>query len=171
MAHALLNGVALSCYAVSLGARRYGSRGFGIALAYTGYALVSAYAYLGGELSFNHGIGTKHTAVPVNPPDEFIAVLPEAALTSEPQLVDQNGIALLLARDGTGISAVSAPSAPHRGASLIDGEFADGCVTCPWHGARFALRDGAVLEGPAVYPLARFETRVVNGTIEVRAYG
>ena len=43
-------------------------------------------------------------------------------------------------------------------------------VTCPWHGSCFALGDGALLRGPSAMPLPRYETRVKDGTVEVRAF-
>src|SRR5437868_3704312 len=33
-----------------------------------------------------------------------------------------------------------------------DGELADGCLTCPWHGSMFRLTDGSVAQGPATAP-------------------
>lgn len=169
MAHALTNAAALGLYLWSAGARRSGARGVGIATAFAGYGLVSAGAYLGGELSQGYGIGSKHTTVPLEPPDDFSAVLPERELlVNHPQRVELGGIPVLLSRDAAGIHAVSAVCT-HRGAPLEQGTFADGCVTCPWHGARFRLADGGILEGPAVYPLARFETRERDGSIELRA--
>jgi nitrite reductase/ring-hydroxylating ferredoxin subunit len=42
-------------------------------------------------------------------------------------------------------------------------------VICPWHGSRFALQNGQVLEGPFTYIQPVLETRVRNGQIEVRA--
>jgi nitrite reductase (NADH) small subunit len=39
---------------------------------------------------------------------------------------------------------------PHAGASLSSGHVEDGCVTCPWHGWRFRLADGAWADNPRV---------------------
>jgi len=41
-------------------------------------------------------------------------------------------------------------------------------VICPWHGSRFALDSGAMLDGPATVPQPRYEARVRGGQIEVR---
>jgi len=41
-------------------------------------------------------------------------------------------------------------------------------VKCPWHGSRFALEDGRVLDRPAVHPQPSLEARARNGQIEVR---
>jgi uncharacterized membrane protein len=55
---------------------------------------------------------------------------------------------------------------------LVEGEpmavTAD-CIECPWHQSRFRLEDGEVAQGPAVHPQPRFEARVVDGVVEVRA--
>lgn len=37
----------------------------------------------------------------------------------------------------------------HRGGPLGEGELVGNVVTCPWHGARFDVRNGAVLGPPA----------------------
>ncbi|MBI4259293.1 MAG: Rieske (2Fe-2S) protein [Actinobacteria bacterium] len=41
-------------------------------------------------------------------------------------------------------------------------------VTCPAHGSMYGLADGRVLRGPSATPLPRYETRVTDGTVEVR---
>jgi Rieske [2Fe-2S] domain len=55
----------------------------------------------------------------------------------------------------------------HLSAPLSDGEFADGCVTCPWHGSMFRLADGSVARGPATAPQPTFRTRVRDGILQV----
>ena len=47
----------------------------------------------------------------------------------------------------------------------------DGTIQCPWHGARFDCRTGAVRQGPACEPVAVYEVRVEDGTVWVRARG
>jgi nitrite reductase/ring-hydroxylating ferredoxin subunit len=75
---------------------------------------------------------------------------------------------VLLYRDGTGLHALWA-SCTHQGGPLGEGEFADGCVRCPWHGSTFRLADGKVVRGPAASSQPVFETRVMDGKVEVRA--
>ena len=41
-------------------------------------------------------------------------------------------------------------------------------VTCPAHGSTFGLDDGKVMRGPAMKPVDAYETRVVDGTVEIR---
>lgn len=167
--HALLNTLGAGAYVVSLMLRAKRHRGAGIATGFIGYGIVALAGYLGGELAFNFHIGAKHQAPPIFPPSEFTAVLAdEELLAGSHQRVEFAGIPVLLSRDARGeLQAISAVCS-HRGGPLEQGKFADGCVRCPWHGGRFRLADGAVVEGPPVFPLAHFETRVRDGRIEVR---
>ena len=58
----------------------------------------------------------------------------------------------------------------HREFALSAGEILeDGTVECPWHGARFDCRTGAVKRGPADRPIAVFEARVEGDDVLVRA--
>ena len=50
---------------------------------------------------------------------------------------------------------------------LSDGELAEGCLTCPWHGSVFRIADGSVTRGPATAPQPAFETRETGGAIQV----
>lgn len=82
----------------------------------------------------------KHNVTPIFPPIDFAAVLTEIDLVGhEPKLAQFSDIPILLLRDAQGeIHSISAVCT-HRGAPLETGTFTDGCVTCPWHGARFAF--------------------------------
>ncbi|MDQ2812259.1 MAG: Rieske (2Fe-2S) protein [Actinomycetota bacterium] len=55
----------------------------------------------------------------------------------------------------------------HMSGPLSDGELADGCLTCPWHGSAFRVADGSVARGPATAPQPAFAVREVAGMIEV----
>ncbi len=57
---------------------------------------------------------------------------------------------------------------PHMGASLADGAFQGGVVTCPWHAWRFDVRDGRWCDNPKI-KIDTFEVRVVDDLIQVRA--
>ena len=57
---------------------------------------------------------------------------------------------------------------PHEGGSLGQGVVLAGDVTCPWHGSRFRMSDGGVVNGPAVYAEPTFAVRVRDGKIELR---
>ena len=57
----------------------------------------------------------------------------------------------------------------HLGGPLAEGTVDDDSIRCPWHGSRFALDDGRVLEGPSTFPQPCFEVRIHAGQIQVRA--
>jgi nitrite reductase/ring-hydroxylating ferredoxin subunit/uncharacterized membrane protein len=170
VAHSSLMGAAFFAYCTALALRRSGNRPAGVACALAGYALVLAGAYLGGELSLGYQLGVKHTAVPKEPPADFVRVaaldeLVEGKMTR----VEVDGLPILLLRQGLDVRAV-AGACTHRGAPLDEGTLEAGaCVRCPWHGSVFSFDDGGVLEGPATFPLARFETRVLLGDVQLRA--
>jgi 3-phenylpropionate/trans-cinnamate dioxygenase ferredoxin subunit len=55
----------------------------------------------------------------------------------------------------------------HEEGPLCEGEI-EGCeVTCPWHGAKFDIRTGEVLQDPAYDAVARHNVRIVGSDIEV----
>ena len=56
----------------------------------------------------------------------------------------------------------------HDGEELTGGPIDNDQIICPRHGARFCLRTGAALTPPAYEAVATFQTRVVDGRIQVR---
>lgn len=55
----------------------------------------------------------------------------------------------------------------HDGGPLAEGEVEGHEVTCPWHGAVFDIRTGAVLGPPAGENVASYHVRVNGPDIEV----
>lgn len=53
----------------------------------------------------------------------------------------------------------------HQGCPVAD--VADGTINCRCHGARFALADGAVVQGPATRPLAAATVTVSGATLTI----
>jgi nitrite reductase/ring-hydroxylating ferredoxin subunit len=49
---------------------------------------------------------------------------------------------------------------PHRRGPLNEGTLEGSTVTCPWHGSKFNVCTGAVLQGPAKDPLATYRVTV-----------
>jgi nitrite reductase (NADH) small subunit len=56
---------------------------------------------------------------------------------------------------------------PHAGASLSSGYVEEGVVTCPWHGWRFRLSDGAWADNPKV-KTGCYAVQVVNNEVHVQ---
>ena len=55
----------------------------------------------------------------------------------------------------------------HRGGPLSEGEVWGEEVTCPWHGAVYNIKTGAVLGAPAPRGVASYPVRVQGGDVEV----
>lgn len=165
--HALVNSVGLACFTASWVARKRGRRAQGVALGMVGHTFVGLGGYLGGHLSYAMGVGVDTTAFQSGP-EEWTPLL-DADLIPEGKAVgvDVEGVRLLLVREGDEVRALAA-RCTHRGGPLDEGDVADGCVTCPWHGSRFELATGDIVRGPATAPQPAFETRVAQGRLEVR---
>jgi nitrite reductase/ring-hydroxylating ferredoxin subunit/uncharacterized membrane protein len=167
LVHGLLNTGALTLYTASWLLRRFNARRAGRGVAVLGYLMANASAYLGGHLVFGEQIGVDHTA-DQQPPDMFVPVLREIDLPENVlSRVVAKGMPVLLLRRGERIYGI-AETCAHLGGPLAQGTVEDLSVICPWHGSRFSLEDGEVLNGPSTYPQPCFETRVQNGRIEVR---
>jgi nitrite reductase (NADH) small subunit len=55
----------------------------------------------------------------------------------------------------------------HRGGPLSEGEVSGEEVTCPWHGAIYNIKTGAVLGSPAPRGVASYPVRVQGSDVEV----
>jgi nitrite reductase/ring-hydroxylating ferredoxin subunit/uncharacterized membrane protein len=166
--HAAANVTALGFFTASYLARRRG-RG-GRALALTGAGALAAGGHLGGHLSFAEGVGVNQTAFEDGPGDWTPTLTEHELAAGRPVCARAGDVNVLIVRDGDGIHAMD-DRCTHRGGPLHEGEVADGCVTCPWHGSRFRLTDGSVERGPASSPQPLYETRVSDGRVEVRRAG
>jgi nitrite reductase/ring-hydroxylating ferredoxin subunit/uncharacterized membrane protein len=163
--HAATNATAASLFAASWVKRRNGSNGRLLALA--GGGAMAAAGYLGGHLTLAEGVGVDRTAFE-DAPDEWVAVLDDTALQEGlARCVEVDGTAVLVARRGGTLYALS-DHCSHRGGPLHKGTLDGVTVTCPWHDSVFDLRDGALVHGPAAYPQPSWDTRVRDGRIEVR---
>lgn len=57
---------------------------------------------------------------------------------------------------------------PHQQLPIADGLVEGDDITCPFHGARFCIKTGQVLSPPACEDLTTWETRIVDGEIQVK---
>jgi nitrite reductase/ring-hydroxylating ferredoxin subunit/uncharacterized membrane protein len=170
--HAVVNSSALALYAGSWIARRRGRHARGVALSWAGATFATVGGFLGGHLVAALGVGVDHTTFDESI-DEWTAVGELDTLSDQLTRVEVLGTPILLHRSGDEIQAIAA-TCPHRGAPLDEGTVDEGTnegdvVTCPWHGSRFCLRDGSLLEGPSPTGVVSYETRVRAGTVEIRS--
>jgi nitrite reductase/ring-hydroxylating ferredoxin subunit/uncharacterized membrane protein len=168
LVHAGCNTLALLCYSASLVARLLGRRKAGVGLGLAGATAITAGGYLGGHLSYVRAVGVERKRF-AGGPAGWTAVLDAAELEEgRPRVVRAGDTEVLLYREGNRLRALWA-SCTHQGGPLAEGRFADGCVTCPWHGSTFRLADGKVVRGPAAASQPVYEARVTDGKVEVRA--
>jgi len=82
-------------------------------------------------------------------------------------VVLDDGRRLCLVREGATVHAME-DRCPHRDFALSGGDVVAPCVIeCPWHGARFDLRTGAVLQGPATDAVPVYPVQVTDGMVFV----
>jgi len=167
LVHGLLNLGATACFTASWVLRRRKERENARICSLVGYLIAVGSAYLGGSLVYRDRIGEDHTDHRPLPRD-FVPVLDEAELPENtPRRVGVAGVQVLLVRRGDQVYALGEVCG-HLGGPLAEGNLEDCSIRCPWHGSRFALDDGRVLEGPSTFPQPRYEARISNGRIEVR---
>jgi nitrite reductase/ring-hydroxylating ferredoxin subunit len=163
--HAAGNAVAIGLYGASLAAR--GPR-LSRALRLAGLAAVSASGLLGGHISFRLAGGANHAEdVPhlLKPGWHYLMVaadLPEGQPVR--RLVGE--VPVVAIRTDGRVHAL-ADRCSHMSGPLSDGDLADGCLSCPWHGSAFRVADGSVARGPATAPQPSFKVREVGGAIQV----
>jgi nitrite reductase/ring-hydroxylating ferredoxin subunit len=169
-AHGLLNTIGLVLSIASLVLRATGRRNAGRVAFLAGYSVAGMAAHLGGELSYHYGLRVDPNAFQPAGPDEFTPVLDEDELAQDGmRRVEVEGAGILLSRSSNGdVCAISAVC-NHFGGPLEEGDREGDTVVCPWHKSRFNLCSGEAIDGPAVFPQPRYETRVRDGKIEVKA--
>ena len=138
-----------------------------VALSFVGFLIVTAGAFVGGDVVYvfgnmvsRHafrGAGTKWIKLDTGDVSD-LAALPDATPTKMRAGIND----LVVVRQGDTVQALHAVCA-HAGGPLDQGAIVDGCVECPWHGSRFRLSDGLVRQGPSVYDQPSYEIRTADG--------
>jgi 3-phenylpropionate/trans-cinnamate dioxygenase ferredoxin subunit len=82
--------------------------------------------------------------------------------------VDADGRKIAVARLPDGSFAAFQDECTHEECALSEGDVEGEHVVCYCHSAEFDLRTGAVVNGPAEAPISVYETRVVDGEVEIR---
>jgi len=99
---------------------------------------------------------------------DWIDVVAESALAEGEHVVaDVDGTEVAVFKTAEGIYAVQ-DVCTHDGAEIASGCLEGSEIICPRHGARFCLKTGKVLRGPAYEDLPCFPVRVEEGVIQVR---
>lgn len=169
VAHGLLNTAGLALSMASLLLRVSGRRNAGRLAFLAGFSITGTAAHLGGELSYNYGLRVNRNVFEWAGPDEFIPVMEEKDLPENGlRQVSLDGADILLSRVSDGRICAISSVCSHFAGPLAEGEREDDTVICPWHGSRFDLCTGQVIDGPAIFPQSRWETRVRDGKIEVK---
>src|SRR5918997_6398859 len=170
VAHGLLNTVGLVLSIVSLVLRATGRRNAGRLTFLAGYSINGMALHLGGELSYHYGLRVDRNVFENVGPDEFVPVLDEGELAENGlRRVEVDGVGVLLSRSAAGEICAIAATCNHFSGPLEAGEREGDTVVCPWHSSRYDLCSGEVIDGPAVFPKSRYETRVRDGRIEIKA--
>ena len=170
VAHGLLNTVGLVLSIVSLVLRATGRRNAGRLTFLAGYSINGMALHLGGELSYHYGLRVDRNVFENVGPDEFVPVLDEGELAENGlRRVEVDGVGVLLSRSAAGEICAIAATCNHFSGPLEAGEREGDTVVCPWHSSRYDLCSGEVIDGPAVFPQSRYETRVRDGRIEIKA--
>ena len=172
--HALLNTVGLGLQLQSWRDRRNGRQARGVLLSLAALGLGSVSAYLGGHMSYRQAAGVNHA-------EEASHVLPQewTRLCGLDELPD--GRPTRLAVGGVPVFALRRDRrvdvlfdlCAHLSGPLSEGELSGSgdelCVTCPWHGSVFRVRDGAVRQGPTTSPQPVLQVRLeADGSVMVR---
>jgi nitrite reductase/ring-hydroxylating ferredoxin subunit/uncharacterized membrane protein len=171
--HSVLMIVALVVYFLSF-LVRMGPPGFGFLetpagfiLSIVGFLILSAGAYVGGDLVYAlgnmvdrhafRGAGTKWIALE---PAEMDASgsIPEGRPIKARLGINQ----LVLVRQGEKILALHDTCA-HAGGPLNEGRIVGDAIECPWHQSKFKLANGHNAGGPSVYDQPAYEVRAKDG--------
>jgi nitrite reductase/ring-hydroxylating ferredoxin subunit/uncharacterized membrane protein len=170
VAHGLLNTIGMVLSIVSIILRASGRRNAGRLTFLTGYSISGMAAHLGGELSYHYGLRVDRNVFQGTGPDEFVPVLGESELAQDDlRRVEVEGVGVLISRSSAGEVCAIAATCNHFSGPLEAGEREGDTVVCPLHNSRFDLCSGKVIDGPAIFPQSRYETRVRDGKIEVKA--
>lgn len=165
--HGVLNSAAMALQGASLAARMTGHRGPARALSLGSLGVTAVAGFVGGHLVQGRG-AMVNRVVGESGPTRWVRAVEETALADGGSTgVEVEGRRVLLHRAGDEVHAIGNVCS-HAGGVLSRGEIDDCVVTCPLHGARFDVRDGHVVRGPAHHPQPVLPARIRQGWIEVR---
>jgi len=153
---------------VALAVWTAGGRSAGLAIATVGLMVSLFGAYVGGHLTFRFGTMVNRHAFTHFSSDWSDAGSATDFNEGELKLAHAGDIPVLLVRRGGAVHAI-ANTCSHAGGPLNEGKLDGDVVTCPWHGSRFCVTDGAVKGGPATFAQPAYLVREESGRVKVRA--
>jgi len=80
--------------------------------------------------------------------------------------VDTGTLFVLVCNVGGELMAVE-DKCSHDGSSMLGGCIEGDEIICPWHGARFCLRNGAAMAAPAYEGIPTYPVRINGRNIEI----
>ncbi|MCT2546942.1 MULTISPECIES: Rieske 2Fe-2S domain-containing protein [Streptomyces] len=172
--HAASIAAAVGLYGASWTARSRDRGGLGRALGFAGLTAVGTGAALGGHLAYRQAAGANKTEAVAHlvEPGWHTLGRPEEFATGTGVRRMLGEVPVLVVRKSDDVFHVLADRCSHFSGPLSEGEVADGCVTCPWHGSVFRLSDGWNVGGPATAPQPTFDTRTDGkGNLQARLPG
>lgn len=175
--HAVANTAALALYVGSLVARRRGAGTLGRVLSYTGLAVASGSAAIGGHMSYAQSSGMNHaTAAAQSLTSDWIDLgplddMPEGRPVQRSGQGQGEPVPLAVLRRGARVDVFIGACA-HLGGPLADGRVeqvhGQDCLVCPWHDSAFELDGGQPRRGPAAVPQEKLEVRYEAGRAMAR---
>ena len=166
--HGLVNLTATTLFLTAALMRRRGRTNGAVAASTAGFGTAMIGAYLGGGMVYQRTIGPNH-ALPNDVPDDFARTIPASELAEGAmRRVFIGDTPIVLVRYQDRVCALSERCA-HQGGPLSEGELRDGVLHCPWHDSQYRVEDGSLVHGPSTFSQPCFDTRIVDGYIEVKA--
>jgi nitrite reductase/ring-hydroxylating ferredoxin subunit/uncharacterized membrane protein len=163
--HATLMVVSLVIYIASFVLRigsPTGDRLVPFALSLVAYLVLTAGAFVGGELVYTLGnMVNRHAWRFFGEPKWTkldLTEIPEGAPTAAKAGAQQ----LVVVRQGETVYAMHAQCA-HAGGPLAEGKLVDDCIQCPWHGSCYDLATGRRTRGPTTFDQPRYNVRPAEG--------
>jgi nitrite reductase/ring-hydroxylating ferredoxin subunit/uncharacterized membrane protein len=148
-----------------------GDRSIAIALAVIGFAIVSAGAWVGGEVVYALGNMVNRHAWRFGTSARWTKLDVEEIPEGTPTKAKAGPQTLVLVRRGETIHALHDQCA-HAGGPLSAGTIVDDCIECPWHFSRYELSTGRRKRGPTTFDQPAYEVRAADGGgWEVRRIG
>ena len=99
----------------------------------------------------------------------FVNVAPADLKPNQMKPVNANGKPILLVNLEGKYYAIG-NKCTHMQCTLTNGELKGEIVQCECHGSKFNVKTGKVVGGPAFVPEPKYEVKIENGQVLIKAY-